>query len=215
MIESIMYFGMGFFLAAFSVLVVVPLVHSRAVRLITRRLEGTIPSSIAEIQADRDLLRAEFAVSMRRLELNVEQLRTKSASQLAELGRKGDAINRAKIELGALRDQMRATEEEFAVKAAAVQQAERALSDKESELARLMGQLSEQSTLADAQKTEIIALKMHVEALKTPLGEASNELKAVERRSDVERALSDKESELTNLMSQLNERSTLADAQKI
>jgi len=215
MIESIMYFGMGFFLAAFSVLVVVPLVHSRAVRLITRRLEGTIPSSIAEIQADRDLLRAEFAVSMRRLELNVEQLRTKSASQLAELGRKGDAINRLKIELGALRDQMRATEEEFAVKAAAVQQAERALSDKESELARLMGQLSEQSTLADAQKIEIIALKMQVEALKTPLGEARIELKAVERRSDVERALSDKESELTNLMSQLNERSTLADAQKI
>src|SRR5499433_3862631 len=166
MIESIMYFGMGFFLAALSVLVVVPLVHGRAVRLITRRLEGTMPSSMAEIQADKDLLRAEFAVSMRRLELNVEQLRTKSAGQLAELGRKSDAINRLKIELGALRNQMRATEEEFAVKAAAVQQVERALSDKESELARLMGQLNEQSTLADAQKIEIIALKMQVEALK-------------------------------------------------
>src|SRR5262249_15754071 len=119
------------------------------------------------------------------------------------------------IELGALRDQMRATEEEFAVKAAAVQQAERALSDKESELAKLMGQLSERSILADAQNIEIIALKMQVEALKTPLGEARIELKAVERRSHVERALCDKESELTNLMSQLNERSTLADAQKI
>src|SRR5262249_2768026 len=57
--------------------------------------------------------------------------------------------------------------------------------------------------------------KMQVEALKAPLGEASNELKAVERRSDVERALSNKESELANLMIQLNEQSTLADVQKI
>ena len=67
--------------------------------------------------ADKDLLRAEFAMSTRRLEMNVEQLRTKSASQLAELGRKGDALNRLKIELGTLRDQLSATEEEFAVKA--------------------------------------------------------------------------------------------------
>jgi hypothetical protein len=56
---------------------------------------------------------------------NVEQFRTKSASQLAELGRKGDAINLLKIELGALRNQVGATEKEFAVKAAAVQQDER------------------------------------------------------------------------------------------
>ena len=33
MIESIMYFGMGFLVAVLSVLVVVPLIHGRAVRL--------------------------------------------------------------------------------------------------------------------------------------------------------------------------------------
>jgi len=101
MIESIMYFGIGFLFAALNVLVVVPLVHDRAVRLTTRRLEGTIPTSMAEILTDKDLLRAEFAMSTRRLEMNVEQLKTKGASQLAELGKKGDAINRLKIELGA------------------------------------------------------------------------------------------------------------------
>ena len=91
MIESMMYFGIGFLFAALSVLVVVPLVHGRAVRLTTRRLEAAIPSSMAEILARKDLLRAEFAVSTRRLEMNVEQLKTKNASQLAELGKKGDA----------------------------------------------------------------------------------------------------------------------------
>ena len=116
MIESIMYFGIGFLLAALSVLVVAPLVHGRAERLTMRRLEATIPLSMAEVQADKDLQRAEFAMSTRRLEMKVEQLKTNSAGQLAELGRKGDAINRLKAELGTLRDQLNATEERFAVK---------------------------------------------------------------------------------------------------
>lgn len=213
MIESLMYFAMGFCLASLGVLVTAPLVHGRAVRLTTRRLEGAIPTSRAEILADKDLLRAEFAMSTRRLEMDVERLRTKSAIQLAELGRKGDALNRFKIEVGTLRDQLSAAEEEFAVKAA--NDSKRALSDKESQLAKLMGELNERSTLADAQKIEIIALKTQVEALKAQLDAARNQLKGVERRPDLERALSDKESELAKLMGELNERSTLADAQKI
>lgn len=212
MIESLMYFGMGFCLASLGVLVTAPLVHGRAVRLTTRRLEAAIPTSRAEILADKDLLRSEFAMSTRRLEMNVEQLRTKSASQLAELGRKDDAINRLKIELGALRDQVGGTEKEFAVKAAAVQEAERALSDKEAQLAKLVYELKERSTLADTQKIEIIALKTQVEVLKAQLDGAGNHLKAAEWRPDFECALSDKESELAKLMGELNERSTLADA---
>jgi chromosome segregation ATPase len=214
MIESSMYFGIGFLLAVLSVLVVAPLVHGRAVRLTTRRLEATIPLSMAEVHADKDLLRAEFAMSTRRLETNVEQLKTKSASQLAEIGRKGDAINRLKIELGTLRDQLYVTEKEYAVKATAVQEAERALTDKESELAKLMGELDERSTRAEAQKIEIIALKTQVEAMKIRLDGAGNELKAVEDRRAADRALSEKESQLAKLMGELDERSSLAEAQK-
>ncbi|MGA7163927.1 MAG: hypothetical protein WBX37_08260, partial [Pseudolabrys sp.] len=93
---------------------------------------------------------------------------------------------------------------------------EGALSEKESQLTKLMDELNEQSTLADAQKIEINALKTESEALKERLDEASNELKAAEeRRPDVECALSEKESQLTKLMDELNERSTLADAQNI
>ena len=216
MIESAMYFSMGFFLASLGALAVVSLVHGRAVRLTTRRLEAKIPSSMAEILADKDLLRAEFATSTRRLETSIEQLRAESASQLAELGRKSDAVNRIKIELHALRDKVGPTEEEFAVKADAVRAAERALSAMELQLANVMEELNERSTLADAQKIEINALKTESEALKERLDEASNELKAAEeRRPDLERALSEKESQLTKLMDELNDRSTFADAQKI
>jgi chromosome segregation ATPase len=216
MIESAMYFSMGFFLASLGALVVVPLVYSRAVRLTTRRLEATIPSSNAEVLADKDLLRAEFAMSTRRLETILEQLRAKSASQLVELGRKSDAVNRLKIELDALRDKFGPTEEEFAAKADAVRAAERALSGKELQLANLMEELNERSTLADAQKIEIIALKTQVEVLKVKLDGASRELKAgEERRPHLERVLSEKELQVVKLMDELNERTTLADAQKI
>ena len=98
MIESIMYFGIGFLFAALIGVVVIPIIHARAVRLTVRRLEDSIPQSMAEIQAGKDLLRAEFAVSTRRLETNIEQLKHKTASQLAELGKNGDVINRLKIE---------------------------------------------------------------------------------------------------------------------
>jgi chromosome segregation ATPase len=201
MIEPIMYFGIGFLVAALIGLVVIPLVHGRAVRLTMRRLEAATPLSMAEIQADKDQLRAEFAMSTRRLEMSVEQLKGKTTSQLAEIGKKGDAINRLKIELGektatifaleardkTLRDQLRATEDEVAAKTGARHDAERALADKESELAKLFGELDERSTLADAQKIEIVAFKTQVEALKERLTDAGNDVKTVEDRRDAER----------------------------
>ena len=103
MIESIMYLGIGFLAASISVLAVVPIVHTRAVRLTTRQLADTMPSSVAEIAADKDLLRAEFAMSTRTLEMKVDQLKGKGANQLLELGKSGNTVNHLRIELDALR----------------------------------------------------------------------------------------------------------------
>ena len=130
MVEPIMYFAIGFLVSTLLGLAIVPLVHSRAVRLTTRRLEAATPLSMAEIQADKDQLRAEFAMSARRLEMSVDQLKAKTTTQLAELGKKSEAINRMKFELGeknatifqlearekSVKEQLRATEEEFAAK---------------------------------------------------------------------------------------------------
>ena len=94
MIEPIMYAAIGFLISMLCGLMIVPLVHNRAVRLTTHRIEAATPVSMAEIQADKDQLRAEFAMSARRLEMSVDQLRSKTTNQLAELGKKTDAINR-------------------------------------------------------------------------------------------------------------------------
>ena len=201
MVEPIMYFGIGFLVAALVGLVVIPLVHGRAVRLTMQRLEAATPLSMAEIQADKDQLRAEFAMSTRRLEMSVEQLKNKTTSQLAEISKKGDAINRLKIELSektatifaleardkALRDQLRSTEDEVAAKTSAMHDAQRALSDKQADLAKAIGEVDEQSSFADAQKVEIVALKTQIEALKDRLTAAGNEVREVEGRREAER----------------------------
>ena len=93
-----MYFGIGLLFGALIGLVLIPLVHARTVRLTTRRLEAVLPESMAEVQAEKDLLRAEFAMSTRRLEMTVEQLANKTTSQVVELSKKDDIINRLKVE---------------------------------------------------------------------------------------------------------------------
>ena len=202
MIESVMYFGIGFLVAALFGLLFVPLVHNRAVRLTMKRLEASTPLSIAEIRADKDQLRAEFAMTTRRLEMSVDKLKAKTTNQLAELGKKTDAINQLKKELGektatifaletrdkTLRDQLRGTEEEFQIKSGALREAERQLADKESELTKLLGDLGERSLMADSQRTEISALHAQVEAHKVSVADYERAVADTEHRLTRERA---------------------------
>ncbi len=201
MIEPIMYFAIGFLVASLLGLVLLPLVHNRAVRLTMKRIEAATPLSMAEIQADKDQLRAEFAMSTRRLELSVEQMKAKTTGQLAELGKKTDAINRLKSELGektaaifalearekALREQLHTTENEFSVKIASLREAERHLSDKQAELSKLGTDLDERSVSADSQRIEVISLRTQVEALKDRVTEREREAKEIEDRLERER----------------------------
>ena len=103
MIETIMYIGIGLLSGCLIGVAVIPLVHDRAVRLTVRRLEAALPQSIAEVEADKDLLRAEFAMSARRLEIIVEQHKNKITNQLVELSRQRDVINRLKIDRDGLK----------------------------------------------------------------------------------------------------------------
>jgi predicted nucleic acid-binding Zn-ribbon protein len=201
MIEPIMYFGLGFLAATLLALIIMPFVHGRAERLTTRRLEAAIPVSLAEIQADKDQLRAEFAMSTRRLEMSVDQLKRKTTGQLAELGKKADAINQLKAEVGEktatifaleareknFKDQLHATEDELAAKTDALHEAERALADKQAELARLTGNLDDRSVTSDSQRVEIVALKTQVDALKTQVADLGRAVKDTEGRLEQER----------------------------
>ncbi|MCW5697787.1 MAG: hypothetical protein KIS96_13770 [Bauldia sp.] len=94
MIEAGMFFALGLATAGLLALMVAPLVWRRAVRLTRARIEHAVPLTLAEIKADKDQLRAEFAMSARRLEMNVEHLRQKAAQQLAEIEEKRVTIQK-------------------------------------------------------------------------------------------------------------------------
>jgi chromosome segregation ATPase len=205
MIEPIMYLAIGFLVSMLFGLMIVPLVHNRAVRLTTKRMEAATPLSMAEIQADKDQLRAEFAMSARRLEMSVDQLRNKTTSQLAELGKKSDAINRMKLELGektatifslearekSIKDQMRATEEEFAAKTQLLRGAETALIDKQAELARLNHDLSDKSMVAESRQVELVTVRAQIDALQGRVGDAEKEFSETQARLEQQRGQSD------------------------
>ena len=202
MIEPIMYLAIGFLVSMLFGLMIVPLVHNRAVRLTTRRLEAATPLSMAEIQADKDQLRAEFAMSARRLEMSVDQLKNKTTSQLAELGKKSDAINRMKLELGeknatifslearekAVKEQLRATEEEFSAKTEALRGAEHALTEKQGELAKINTELSDRSMMAESRQVELIAVRAQIDELKNRVGDAEKEFATTQTRLARERS---------------------------
>jgi chromosome segregation ATPase len=179
MIEPIMYIGIGFLFAGLLVIGVIPLVHARAVRLTRKRLEAMTPMSLAEIQAEKDQLRAEFAMTTRRLEMGVEQLKTKSNNQLAELGKKSEAIGRLRLELNEKTETMFALEArekqlieevasaraELATRTEALAATEQWLAGARTQMGEVTGRLDDSSRAADSQRVELVALRAQVEAL--------------------------------------------------
>src|SRR6266699_435557 len=200
MIESMMYIGIGFLVAGLLVIGVIPLVHARAVRLTMRRLEADNPLSMAEIAAEKDQLRAEFAMTMSRLDMSLEQMKAKTTSQLAERGRKSEAIARLKFELGEkaaallaleaketqLTEDLGIAQGELAAKTAALEQTERALASAQAELTSAQAELAhvtasfnDSSVTAGGQRVELTALRAHADALKGQLESYEKETKAL------------------------------------
>ncbi len=88
-----MIFALGFLFAGLAALAFAPAFWRRANRLTRRRLEMQVPLSVQEILAERDQLRAEFAVEQRRVELRAAQTKLAHAADRSELGRRAAEIS--------------------------------------------------------------------------------------------------------------------------
>lgn len=196
MIEPIMFVGIGVFVAGLLVIGVIPLVHARAVRLTMRRLEALTPLSMAEIQADKDQLRAEFAMSTRRLEMSVEQMKARTTNQLAEIGKKSEAVGRLKLELSdktatlfaleakekQLNEDLESVRAELAAKSSALEETERALAGTRAELIQASTNFQESSLTGDGQRVELAALRAQVGLLKGQIDSFEKETKDLRER---------------------------------
>lgn len=236
MIELIMFFALGFLAASLIALVLLSAVWHRAVRLTTKRIEGAIPVSMAEIQADKDQLRAEFAMSTRRLETSVDQLKLKTTEQFAELGRKNDTIRKLKTETEektaqvtaleaqerTLRAKLSSTEEELSLKSKELHEAESQLAKKAGEMAQIARQLSDMSAESGSRRLQIETLDGQCANLKARIAGlekevAETEERMVEERNAAERAsrsLVDERGQVETLNSRLNEMKELTESGK-
>ncbi len=92
MIEWAMIFALGVLAASLLWLLAVPVLSRRALRLATERLARRLPVSMAEVNAERDQLRAAQAVEVRRLEQAQEVSAARVATLMSENGRQSARI---------------------------------------------------------------------------------------------------------------------------
>lgn len=178
MLQAILYFVLGFLSAALIALMVSPAIWNRAVVLTKRRIEASVPLTLNEIQADKDQLRAEFAMSTRRLEMSVEELREKAARQVIEISRKRDelaklaeegrervkSIGDLEARSSELRTQLREREERLATTNKRLDETRARLEEKSLELEKLRDRMTEVQTEADSRRIELVARQTALES---------------------------------------------------
>src|SRR5262249_9973106 len=88
-----MLVALGFLGASLLGLLVASAFWSRAVRLTTQRIKQSMPVSEPEIKADRDRLRAEYAIKVHKLETELNSAKLERARQLIEINRRDAGIS--------------------------------------------------------------------------------------------------------------------------
>jgi chromosome segregation ATPase len=85
--ETALLFVLGFSLASLLALFFLRLMWMAAVRVGARRMQRQVPSTLAELQADRTRLRAENAMLAQRLGAELQDAKLDAAERLAEVNR--------------------------------------------------------------------------------------------------------------------------------
>src|SRR6476646_15956 len=95
-----MLVALGFLAASLLGLLLASAFWSRAVRLTTIRIKQSMPVSEAEIKADRDRLRAEYAIKVHKLETQVDQSKLERARHLIDINRRDASISALEANVG-------------------------------------------------------------------------------------------------------------------
>ncbi len=106
MIEQVLIFTLGFLVAGLLMMFLLPAYGARGKRLARRQLEMEMPISIAEIAAERDQLRAEFATQQRRIEQRFEAVSAQNIERLSAIATQAGQIDKLTAELAAERAEL-------------------------------------------------------------------------------------------------------------
>lgn len=196
MIQSTLFFILGFLCAGFLALMVAPAIWRRAVALTRKRIEASMPLTLNEMQAETDRARAEAAMSIRRLEISVKALKEKAANQLIELNRNREELRRLTDEAGGkstllaglearmpdLQTRLCEREEQVATLSKQLTEADERIEKQASEL-RKLGQTYEEATfLSSSRQIEIAGRESEIERISIETSRLRSQRKDMERR---------------------------------
>jgi len=97
-----MFAALGFLAASLLWLLAAPGFWARAVRLTSERLRESMPLTEAEIRADKDRMRAEYALKIHHQQVALDEIKFAAARQLIELNRRDARINGLETDIEAL-----------------------------------------------------------------------------------------------------------------
>ncbi len=170
LVQIVLYAGIGFFLALFLGVLVYPAFRNRTVRLTERRLMAELPQSMEEIRADRDSVRAEYALSMRQLEIKMEKLEEEAVARKlllenregeirtlrTDIRQKQDIISELGDDLDDQRDRSSDKDEELSRARSKVRDIAGRLERKIKDLERSEGRQAELEKTVETQRAELL-----------------------------------------------------------
>ena len=195
MIQGLLTFAFGFLCAAFIAVAAAPAIWQRAVALTRKRIEASVPLTLNELQADKDQLRAEFAITARKLEIGIKSIRerlTLTQVQVAELEAMRKKLLEERGQLTATISNQENVLAERADRIARDTTAIAALEERRSELSKLLDEstydldarearINDLLIDADSRRIELAATMTEQERLSGEIAEVKNSRTFVEQ----------------------------------
>ena len=180
MIEWLMFGALGFLLGCLVALMLAPPLWNRAVKLTTRKLEATMPMSLNDIQADKDQLRAEFAIELRKVEVALDKAKEKATRELIESNKRRVELAVMNTDLAGAKAQLQENENANRVLQQTIKRrlpdldsrlkaAKKALAELESVNAELRSTVASQSEALKSARTTLHNQRSDIERLRTAL----------------------------------------------
>lgn len=177
--ETTLLLVLGFSLAAVIFLLLARPLWSLALRLGGKRMQRQVPSTVAELQTERDRLRAEYAKLTQKLGSRLDGIKAQMAEQMAEVTRNRNRIETLVAELSARDAAITAAEEEISVHRNHVAQLETEAAESQNLISELHLEIENKAREIEQKNAEIENKLNEIMALNNTISERDAQIAAL------------------------------------
>ena len=180
MVESAIFFAVGFLAAALLALLAAPALSRRALRLATARARLQSPLTEAQARAERDALRAVQAVEIVKMEKKLAAAEWDRAVARAELGRQAIRVHTLGASMGDLGEEIRRRDARVEDLEAAQRSAEAEIGAREAALWDMAGQRDAAQARLVAARAALAAHEAQIHGARVEIATLSTQVSALE-----------------------------------